>query len=157
LILALELQSQIQNGRPSPSPAKGKPEPSAAAPMLQSARADSFELTALQWLWPNRFALGKLGLLVGLPDEGKGQILADMAARVSCGADWPCGEGKAPLGNVVQLSAEDAPSDTVVPRLITPSPSASPQGTQSRSTGTGNIGISISGGLAMFMAIRQRP
>jgi putative DNA primase/helicase len=53
-----------------------------------------------------------------LPDEGKGQILADMAARVTRGLEWPCNEGHAPQGSVIQLTAEDDPSDTVVPRLI---------------------------------------
>jgi hypothetical protein len=74
-------------------------------------------MTAIDWLWPERFALGKLGLLVGLPDEGKGQIFADIAARVTKILLWPCGEGVAPQGNVILLSAEDAPGDTVVPRL----------------------------------------
>jgi hypothetical protein len=85
---------------------------------LKSARASSFELTAIQWLWPNRFALGKLAILGGLPDQGKGQILADMAARVTRGDEWPCEEGRAPQGNVILLTAEDDPNDTVVPRLI---------------------------------------
>jgi hypothetical protein len=87
-------------------------------PTLKSARASTFEISAIQWLWPNRFALGKLGILAGLPDEGKGLILCDMAARVTRGLDLPCGEGTAPLGNVVLLTAEDDPKDTVVPRLM---------------------------------------
>jgi hypothetical protein len=86
-------------------------------PILKSARASTFEMSAIQWVWPNRFALGKLGILAGLPDEGKGQILCDMAARITRGLDWPCGEGTAPQGNVVLLTAEDDPRDTVVPRL----------------------------------------
>jgi putative DNA primase/helicase len=85
---------------------------------LQSARASSFEMKSIQWLWPNRYALGKLGLLVGLPDEGKGQVFCDMAARVTQGWDWPCGEGKAPKGNVILLTAEDDINDTIVPRLV---------------------------------------
>ena len=87
-------------------------------PALKSARASTFELSAIQWIWPNRFAAGKLGILGGLPDQGKGQVLADMAARVTQGDGWPCGEGQAPQGNVILLTAEDDPSDTVVPRLI---------------------------------------
>jgi AAA domain len=85
---------------------------------LESARASTIKMSAVHWLWPNRFALGKLGLIAGLPDEGKGQILAYMAARIT-GEDpeWPCGEGRAPQGNVVLLTAEDDSSDTVVPRL----------------------------------------
>jgi putative DNA primase/helicase len=87
-------------------------------PILKSARASTFEMSEIQWLWPNRFALGKLGILAGLPDEGKGQVLCDVAARVTRGLEFPCGEGTAPLGNVVLLTAEDDPSDTVVPRLV---------------------------------------
>jgi hypothetical protein len=86
--------------------------------VLHSVRASAVKMKAVNWLWPNRFAIGKLGLIVGLPDEGKGQVLADIAARVTCAAEWPCGEGIAPLGNVIMLTAEDDPADTVVPRLV---------------------------------------
>ena len=86
--------------------------------VLQSARASTFTMTAIQWFWPDRYAIGKLGLLVGLPDEGKGQIFADMAATATKGGAWPCNEGHAPKCNVVMLGAEDDPSDTVVPRLV---------------------------------------
>ena len=58
-------------------------------PTLRSVRASDLKMSAVDWLWPNRFAIGELGLLVGLPDEGKGQILCDMAARVTRGSDWP--------------------------------------------------------------------
>jgi putative DNA primase/helicase len=40
-----------------------------------------------------------------------------MAAQTTQGGEWPCEEGRAPQGNVVLLSAEDDPSDTIVPRL----------------------------------------
>lgn len=85
---------------------------------LQSARASTYEPAAIEWLWLNRFALGKLGIIAGLPDEGKGQILADVAARTTRALEWPCGEGRAPKGNVILLTAEDDISDTVVPRLM---------------------------------------
>jgi len=85
---------------------------------LESMCASSFKISAVQWLWPGRFALGKLGIITGLPDHGKGQLLADMASRVTRGAEWPCSEGSAPQGSVVILSSEDDPSDTVVPRLM---------------------------------------
>jgi hypothetical protein len=86
---------------------------------LDRIRASEVEMTAVEWLWPNRFALGKLGLIVGLPEEGKGQILCYIAAQVTAAGPgaWPCGEGYAPKGNVVLLSAEDAIDDTVAPRL----------------------------------------
>jgi hypothetical protein len=61
--------------------------------------------------------LGKIGLLAGLPDEGKGQILCDITARVTKVGEWPLGEGRVEAGNVILLTAEDALDDTVVPRL----------------------------------------
>jgi hypothetical protein len=76
---------------------------------LQSVRASSIQMTSVDWIWPDRFAFRKLGLLVGLPDEGKGQVLSYIAARVTSADDkaWPCNEGVAPLGNVILLTAED--------------------------------------------------
>jgi putative DNA primase/helicase len=84
---------------------------------LESAAASSFEMEALDWLWDSRFALGKIGLIVGLPDEGKGQLLCYMAAQVTNAGAWPCEEGYAPQGNVLLLTAEDNINDTVAPRL----------------------------------------
>src|SRR5262245_35334707 len=84
---------------------------------LQTQSAASFNLRSIRWLWPNRFALGKLGLIGGLPDKGKGLISADMIARTTTGAQWPCNEGEAPKGNVIWFTAEDDIADTVIPRL----------------------------------------
>jgi putative DNA primase/helicase len=84
---------------------------------LSSVCAAVVTMNAVTWLWPNRFALGKLGIIAGLPDEGKGQLVNYMVARVTTGGAWPMNEGRAPLGNVVYLQAEDGLSDTVVPRL----------------------------------------
>jgi RecA-family ATPase len=49
---------------------------------------------------------------------GKSQVGIAMAAAVTTGGPWPCDEGCAPLGNVIILSAEDDPADTIVPRLL---------------------------------------
>jgi hypothetical protein len=107
---------------------KIKPEPAAggdgkgpakpAAGELRSVRAATVEMEALEWFWPNRFALGKIGIVAGLPDEGKGLLLSYMAACCTNAAlSWPCSEGEAPRGNVILLTAEDDLADTVVPRL----------------------------------------
>jgi putative DNA primase/helicase len=85
---------------------------------LESAPASSFTIRGVSWLWKNRFALGKLGLIGGLPDRGKGLISAGMIATVTTGGIWPCEEGTCPKGSVLLLTAEDDPNDTVVPRLI---------------------------------------
>ena len=86
-------------------------------PKLSFLRGDQITMTAVEWLWPGRFALGKLGVIAGLPDEGKGQIICDIVSRVSRGDKWPLNEGQAPLGNIIFLSAEDDLADTVTPRL----------------------------------------
>jgi RecA-family ATPase len=86
---------------------------------LQSIRASQVTMRAIQWLWPGRFALGKLGILAGLPDEGKSMLLNHIAARITRPEKhkWPNSEGEAPPGNVILLTAEDDPEDTVAPRL----------------------------------------
>jgi putative DNA primase/helicase len=88
-----------------------------AAPELISICAADIKMKAIEWSWPDRFAIGKLGLIVGLPDEGKGQTLCDVVSRVTNGDQWPMEEGAAPQGNVIVFSDEDDPADTLVPRL----------------------------------------
>jgi putative DNA primase/helicase len=72
----------------------------------------------VEWLWPERIALGKLTLIAGEAGLGKSQVSLALAAAVTTGGEWPCREGRAPQGSVVVLSAEDGPADTVVPRLM---------------------------------------
>ncbi len=71
----------------------------------------------ISWLWKGRIALGKLTLISGDPGLGKSLITATLASYVSKGTEWPIGEGTAPKGDVVLLSAEDDPADTTRPRL----------------------------------------
>jgi DNA polymerase bacteriophage-type len=87
--------------------------------ILQSVRASQVQMRAIKWLWQDRFALGNLGILAGLPDEGKSMLFNYIAARIT-GPDrykWPNDEGEAPRGNVILLTGEDDPEDTVIPRL----------------------------------------
>jgi hypothetical protein len=69
-------------------------------------------------LWPGRLWRGKHTCFAGEPGTGKSQLLLFIAAAVTRGHEWPCGEGKAPIGSVIILSAEDGEADTIVPRLI---------------------------------------
>jgi putative DNA primase/helicase len=71
----------------------------------------------VSWLWPDRFAFGKLTLIAGEPGIGKSQITAFIAAAVSNGAAWPNQEGQSPVGRVLMFSAEDDDADTTRPRL----------------------------------------
>jgi putative DNA primase/helicase len=44
----------------------------------------------------------------------------DVAAKreLETSSEWPCNEGKAPLGSVIWFTAEDDIEDTVIPRLV---------------------------------------
>lgn len=72
----------------------------------------------IDWLWEQRLPLGKCVLVAGEGGLGKSMVLAWIAATVSRGKEWPCGEGQSRRGSVVILSAEDDAADTIVPRLI---------------------------------------
>jgi len=84
---------------------------------LETKKASSFTMRGIRWLWPNRFALGKLGLIGGLPDKGKGLISADLIACVTANRPLPCKEGHTAQGSVLYFTAEDGIEDTVAPRL----------------------------------------
>lgn len=71
----------------------------------------------ISWLWPDRIPLGRLTLLVGRPGDGKSFLTTYLAASVSRGRNWIDGSA-CPRGSVVLCSAEDAPADTIAPRLI---------------------------------------
>jgi len=72
----------------------------------------------VEWLWPGFIPLGKLTIFDGDPCLGKSLLTLDLAARITKGRPWPDGSpGR--LGNVLLLSAEDDPADTIKPRLRT--------------------------------------
>jgi putative DNA primase/helicase len=71
----------------------------------------------IDWLWSGRIARGKHTCIAGEPGTGKSQLSIAIIAAITTGSEWPCGEGKAPLGNVILLSAEDGAADTIRPRL----------------------------------------
>jgi putative DNA primase/helicase len=81
-------------------------------------RAADISPEPVEWLWPGRIAIGKQTLVAGEAGLGKSQVTIAVAGAVSKAGPWPCGEGSAPLGNVIILSAEDGASDTVIPRLM---------------------------------------
>jgi len=80
-------------------------------------RAADLTPQKLSRVWNGRFVLGKIGFMAGEPGVGKGQVATFMAAKVSTGGDWPCGEGAARRGDVIYISAEDGAADTIRPRL----------------------------------------
>lgn len=85
---------------------------------LVSRCAADIEPEKVEWLWPGRLARGKHTCIAGEPGTGKSQLTIAIVAAVTTGSQWPCGEGRAPLGSVIILSAEDGAADTIVPRLL---------------------------------------
>jgi hypothetical protein len=97
--------------------------PTALAPArlkrrLITHRASDLQPEKLIWVWPGRIPEGKLVLVGGPPGLGKSQLIAFIAATISNGGAWPCGEGSTAPGNVIIMSAEDGIEDTIIPRLI---------------------------------------
>ncbi len=83
-----------------------------------TVKLSDVEPEEIEWLWPERIAIGKLTLLVGDPGLGKSFITIDITARVSRGAVWPDAPKEKPTaGDVILLTAEDDLADTVRPRL----------------------------------------
>lgn len=72
----------------------------------------------VSWLWPHRFALGKLSILCGDPGLGKSFVTLDWAAKLTTGTPWP-DQRDVPIasGDVLVLTAEDGVEDTVYPRF----------------------------------------
>jgi putative DNA primase/helicase len=73
------------------------------------------EPVAVNWLWSDRLARGKLTLLGGNPDLGKSMIAIDAAARLTTARHWPNGPC-APLGSAIFICSEDDVADTIRPR-----------------------------------------
>lgn len=111
----------------SPRPATARACAPPAAPEAASPpslrvglrRLNTVARREVEWLWPGRIPLGKLTLLAGDPGLGKSFVTLDIAARISAGRSFPddaTGE-QALAGDVLLLSAEDDPADTILPRL----------------------------------------
>jgi energy-coupling factor transporter ATP-binding protein EcfA2 len=86
-------------------------------PALQLRRASDIERQPISWLWRDWLAKGKLHVLAGPPGSGKTTVALSLAAILSRGGMWPDGT-QAEVGNVLMWSGEDAPEDTLAPRLV---------------------------------------
>jgi hypothetical protein len=86
-------------------------------PLLVCRCVSEIELERVEWLWPGRIAKGKHTCIAGEPGTGKSQLATYIGAQISRGGEWPCGEGRTPVGTVLVLSAEDGEADTIAPRF----------------------------------------
>ena len=84
---------------------------------LVTMRADTVKQQAVSWLWDRRIPLGKVTMLAGDPGLGKSFFTSQIAAWTTT-TKFP--DGATSLrkpGDVVFMSAEDDPNDTIRPRL----------------------------------------
>lgn len=118
------IRSGLVAGMKLPRTPKPKPEAEPAASAVPAGesiiiRASKIVPRKVEWLWPGRIPLGKLTTFAGVGGLGKTFVLCDITARVTRGSEWPHSGGEcAEPGQVLFLSGEDDPDDTLVPRLI---------------------------------------
>ena len=84
---------------------------------LSTRRLSDIEAKPVSWLWRDRIARGKTTIIAGNPGLGKSQITASIAAIVTTGGRWPVDRTLCESGDVLFLTAEDDPADTLRPRL----------------------------------------
>jgi putative DNA primase/helicase len=73
---------------------------------------------AIEWLWQNWIAVGKVHVLAGEGGRGKSTILCNTTAITTTGTKWPDGAQACRAGSVIILAAEDDVEDTLAPRLM---------------------------------------
>jgi putative DNA primase/helicase len=84
---------------------------------LVTLRASEITPKKVDWLREGVILSRRVTGIVGHSGEGKSLLTTDLAAAVSRGAPWPTDSAEGKDGWVIMLSAEDDPSDTIVPRL----------------------------------------
>lgn len=111
---SLNMNIESPTSSPVPTEEAGKPEQKRISIINQ--KASEVEMKAINWLWPQRIARGKLCLIVGNPGVGKSQLTAKITATITTGGEFP-DQTKCSKGKVIFISAEDNAGDTIVPRL----------------------------------------
>jgi len=103
------------NSTETPNPS-GKSVPDATYEHMIVALSD-YEEVAPTWLWPQRFEMGELNLVVGMQGVGKGIFLADVIMRLTRPERWADGAETPTPGKVILCSAEDSIEKTLKRRL----------------------------------------
>ncbi|NLI00939.1 MAG: AAA family ATPase [Chthonomonadales bacterium] len=101
------LHTRAVGGASSPTP----------LPVVRTVTMAEVPAEKIEWLWHGRIPLGKISIIDGDPGLGKSVLTLDLAARLSRGDELPCDETRHDPINVLLLSAEDGPGDTIRPRL----------------------------------------
>src|SRR5271166_4513277 len=102
--------SEVGNGT-------GDHEPPASSKRIKVIMGSDVKPEAIDWLWPDWLARGKLHIIAGRPGTLKTTAALSLAAAITSGGQWPDGE-PATAGVVIIWSGEDAINDTLLPRFI---------------------------------------
>jgi len=84
---------------------------------LVLVKASELKPVAINWIWHEWLAVGKLHLLGGVAGTGKTTISLSIASTITNGGKFPDGK-RAEVGDIVIWTGEDDPQDTLTPRLI---------------------------------------
>ncbi|NEX63457.1 AAA family ATPase [Noviherbaspirillum galbum] len=84
---------------------------------VQLRRGSTIQMKPIHWLWDQWLPAGKLTILAGAAGTGKTTLALGLAATLTAGRHWPDGTQCNQRGNVLIWSSEDAPDDTLAPRL----------------------------------------
>ena len=79
-------------------------------------RASEIRPRVVEWLWPNRVAVGFITLFAGRTGVGKSFVLCDFIARITTGRALPDAQNGKPPANVLLIS-EDPYDYVLAPRL----------------------------------------
>ncbi len=85
---------------------------------LNLVRMSDINPQRIVWLWKGWLALGKFTVLAGAGGCGKTNLAIALAAIITSGGVFPDGTHSEEKGEVIILSMEDDPDDTIQPRLI---------------------------------------
>jgi putative DNA primase/helicase len=103
-----------------PPPILTAVEPSPSLPLrgLDVVCMADVKPSAIDWLWQDWIAIGKVHVLASEGGRGKSTILCSTTAITTTGTKWPDGAQASPVGSVIILAAEDDVEDTLAPRLM---------------------------------------
>jgi hypothetical protein len=81
---------------------------------------DDYTMANPVWLWDQRIPKDAVSVIEGHPGIGKSSVIMDLVARMTTGRAWPGepGHEKHDVLRVLWLTLEDAPSFTLLPRLV---------------------------------------
>lgn len=118
--IAATLNSAWTAGKAQPRPREYHQRNGTVKPIISSRlciKASEIKPRVVEWLWPNRIAVGFITLFAGRTGVGKSFVLCDFIARLTTGRALPDAQNGKPPANVLMIS-EDPYDFVLAPRFI---------------------------------------